>query len=74
MMVATSGSLNAAMSSRRKREQAAYPSVTSLGRVWFTNRLVREGCSISSRSATVMKQLRSPWNQNFAPPALLMRR
>ena len=26
----------------------------------------------SPRSATVMKQLRSPWNQNFDPPALLM--
>ena len=29
--------------------------------------------SISSRSATVMKQFRSPWNQNLAPPVSLMR-
>ena len=28
---------------------------------------------MSSRSATVMKQLRSAWNQNFAPPASPMR-
>ena len=45
-------------------QSAAYPSVTSLGRAWLTSRLVSEGGSISSRSATVMKQLRSPWNQN----------
>ena len=48
-------------------------SVTSLGRAWLTSRLVSDGGSISSRSATVMKQLRRPWNQNLAPPVSLMR-
>ena len=35
--------------------------------------LCQRGGSISSRSATVMKQFRSPWNQNFAPPVSLIR-
>ena len=43
-------------------------SVTSEGRAWLTSRLVSERGSMSSRSATVRKQLRSAWNQNFAPP------
>ena len=38
---------------------------------WLTSRLVRPVGSMSSRSATVMKQLRSAWNQNFAPPPRL---
>ena len=51
-------------------QSAAYPSVTSLGGAWFTSRLVRACGSISSRSATVMKQLRIPWNQNFRATGL----
>ena len=54
-------------------QSAAYPWVASLGRAWLTSRLVSEGGSISSRSSTVIKELRRPWNQNLAPPALLMR-
>ena len=45
--------------------------LTSLGRAWLTSRLASDGGSISSRSATVMKQFRSPRNQNFAPPVSL---
>ena len=40
-------------------QSAAYPSVTSGGRAWFTSRLVSDRGSISSCSATVMKALRS---------------
>ena len=53
-------------------QSVAYPWVTSFGRVWLTNRLVNEGGSISSHSATVMKQLRRRRNQNMVRPALLI--
>ncbi len=43
-------------------------SVTSPGRAWFTSRFVSERGNMSSRSVTVMKALRSPWNQNRVPP------
>ena len=49
-------------------QSAAYPSVMSPERAWLTSRLVSERGSSRSRSATVMKQLRNAWYQNFAPP------
>ena len=39
----------------------------------MTSRLVMLVDSMSSRSATVMKQFLRAWNQNFAPPASPMR-
>ena len=51
-------------------QSAAYPSVISLGRTWLTSRLVKVRGSSRSRSATVMKQFRKAWYQNFVPPAL----
>ena len=54
-------------------QSATYLWVTSLGRAWLNSRLKGEGGSTSFRSATVMKELRRPWNQNLRPPAVPMR-
>ena len=53
--------------------EAGSGSSPAFTRAMITSPFVSEGGSISSRSATVMKQFRSPWNQNFAPPVSLIR-
>ena len=48
----------------RYRAVAIAGSVTSLGRLWLTSRLVSDNGRSRPHSATVMKQLRKHWNQD----------